>query len=226
MSVTSAVRRVANSAIMTGALLASSAVVAHAQHFIASGGNVSVRFVFASAADRSVLSYKIGGASALGGTYSDLFANQNPGFDCIGISRPTTNVTGDQCNLGPVAAGMEVYFKLTDLSFPGTYYASDASAADAAVRAANTDGNLHSLGAAASGLTAVGGGTYTSGFTFEDRPYTAGQAVGTGFLDFNDLAFEVAGVSPRTTTPEPSSVVLMVSGLLALGVAARRRRRV
>ncbi|MEP6780669.1 MAG: PEP-CTERM sorting domain-containing protein [Gemmatimonadaceae bacterium] len=232
MPVASAVRRAASSAIMTGALLASSAVVAHAQHFIAAGGNVSVRFVFSEAADRSVLSFKVGNGAFNSGSYTDLFANQPGGFSCIGgviAAQAGKNVTGDQCNLGFVAAGTEVFFRLNNTTTPGTYYNSDAAintASENAIRTANLpDGLQHTQSIAASGLAAVGGGTYTKGFAFEDRPYTAGQVVGTGILDFNDLQFEAAGLSP-TVTPEPSSVVLMVSGLLALGVAARRRRRV
>ncbi|MEP6763710.1 MAG: PEP-CTERM sorting domain-containing protein [Gemmatimonadaceae bacterium] len=230
MSVASAVRRVASSAIMTGALLASSAVVAHAQHFIASGGNVSVRFVFSEAADRSVLAFKIGNGAFNNGAYTDVFGNKAPGFSCFGgviAPQAGTNGTNDQCNLGFVAAGTEVFFRLTNTTVAGTYYNSTdpGNATDALIRAANSDGNQHTQSLPGSGLNAVGGGTYTQGFGFEDRPYTAGQVVGTGTLDFNDLQFEVAGVRP-TTTPEPSSVVLMMSGLLALGVAARRRRRV
>ncbi|MEP6763711.1 MAG: PEP-CTERM sorting domain-containing protein [Gemmatimonadaceae bacterium] len=232
MSVASVVRRAASSAIMTGALLASSAVVAHAQHFIASGGNVSVRFVFSEAGDRSVLSFKVGNGAFSNGSYTDLFANKPGGFSCIGgviAAQAAANVTGDQCNLGFVAAGTEVFFRLTNTSTPGTYYNSDAAintASENAIRAANLpDGLQHTQSIAASNLLAVGGGSYTRGFAFEDRPYTFGQAIGTGILDFNDLQFEVAGVG-ATVTPEPSSVVLMMSGLLALGVAARRRRRV
>lgn len=224
MSVASAVRRMAGSAIMGGALLASSAVVAHAQPsplpFIGAGGNVSVRYVGSnSIVDRSILAYRIcaGPCGILPGTYNtgtytDLFTNLAPG----------ASVPGTEVNIGPVAAGSEVIFRLLNTSqaafnINGTFLFSFYDGP--AIR--NPDGFLHVSLSPGSGLAAIGGGVYTQGFNFEDRSGTINPI---SDFDYNDLNFEISGVN--TTTPEPSSVALMLGGLLALGFAARRRRSV
>jgi hypothetical protein len=43
--------------------------------------------------------------------------------------------------------------------------------------------------------------------------------------DYNDGILRITGASATTTVPEPSSVILMASGLIGLAVASARRRR-
>ena len=219
MSVASAIRRMAGSAIVGGALLASSAVVAHAQPsplpFLGTGGNVFIRYVGSnSIVDRSILSYKIGNGVYNNGAYTDIVTNLAPG----------ATAPGTEFNIGPVAAGTEVFFRLLNTTqaayningnFLFSFYDGPA--------ARNPFGSLHVSLSVGSGLAVTGGGglTYQQGFNFEDRSSTI-QPIAD--FDYNDLNFEIAGVN--TTTPEPSSVALMLGGLLALGFAARRRRSV
>lgn len=203
MSVATVVRK----AFVGGALLASSAMAANAQTpsilpFLGLGGNVSVRFVGSNAGDRSFLYYKIGGAYNVG-NYTLLFINNGGG----------ASAPGSQVNIGPVASGTEVIFRLSNVSTGQAYFSGAASR--------NPDNVAHvSLGPpAASGGPAIGGGNYTTAFNFEDRFFPPSD------LDYNDLNFEIAGVS-QSVVPEPSTYALMLTGLIAMGVTARRRRKV
>ena len=49
--------------------------------------------------------------------------------------------------------------------------------------------------------------------------------LGGGDLDYDDLVFDFRGVSPNVVVPEPTTVVLFGTGLAAIGLVARRRRR-
>lgn len=208
MSVASAVRRMASSAIITGAMLASSAVVAHAQPtsagFFGNGGNVSVKYYFSDAGYNSQLRYKIGTFNALDpvSAYTLLFTNNVP-----------ASVVGTQVDLGIVAPGQEVIFMLNNLSTGQQFFTG--------ALARNPLGEFHvSLLNPASGLPSTYGGNYSIRFGFEDITPLASSD-----RDYNDIQFEIANLV-QTVAPEPSAVALMAAGLMALGVAARRRRKV
>lgn len=206
MSVATAVRKMATSAIITGALLASSAVAANAQPtnvgFFGNGGNVSVKYVFSDAGNNSQLRYKVGPFTNVLSDYTLLFTNNSP-----------ASVINSEFDIGSVGAGVEVIFMLNNLTSGQQYYTGSETR--------NPLNELHvALLPPASGTASSFGGTYDIKFGFEDiTPLSASDR------DYNDIQFEIANLT-QSVIPEPSTYALMATGLLALGVAARRRRKV
>lgn len=199
-------RRLATSA----ALVAVSATAAQAQPtsvgFFGTGGNVSVKYVFSNAGHNSQLRYKIGAFSNNVADYQLLFTNNSP-----------ASVIGSEADLGLVGNGVEVIFMLNNLTTGQQFFTG------AAARNPLAELHVSILNTAPyepTGDESTYGGFYDTRFGFEDiTPLVDSDE------DYNDIQFEIANIS-QSVVPEPSTYALMATGLVALGVAARRRRKV
>lgn len=203
-----AARRLAVAALFVAGTAGTAAAQPSAMDFGGTGQVVTVRFLGSEAADRSLLSYQIGTTFDPSGAFTALFVNNGAG----------ATPAGTQTIIGNVAANQFVFFRLLNATQGGlstagnfTFYSGAASR--------NPDNRLHVSLGAGSGTAALGGGTYTQSFSFEDR---SGIISPLADFDYNDLRFEISATS---VVPEPSTYMLMASGLLGLAGVARRRRR-
>ncbi len=203
-----AARRLAVAALFVAGTAGTAAAQPSSLDFRGTGQVVTVRFLGSEAVDRSLLSYQIGSTFNPSGAFTALFVNNGVG----------ATLAGTQTVIGNVGADQFVFFRLlnaTQAAASGesnfTFYSGLASR--------NPDNRLHVSLGAGSGTAALGGGTYAQSFSFEDR---SGVLSPLSDFDYNDLRFEISATS---IVPEPSTYVLMASGLVGLAGVARRRRR-
>jgi hypothetical protein len=173
----------------------------------ANGGDITGYFVSYNAGDTDVL-YLV-----------DLATNTRVG--------PTfqNNATaqGSTFDFGTYAAGTPLAFEIVNES-TGATYSSDTALSD--------DGENHAYTTSFAGGTLADGngvmgtyvfpaGTYVG---FEDLPFPS--PANNSEPDYNDLAFvfnDVTAVPPPAVTPEPSTFVLLGTGLIGAAGALRRR---
>lgn len=177
--------------------------------FYATGNSVTVTFLYSQAARDNELYFfaSVGGSSTLLLTI--------PGTD------PLAPVIGDgtQSATFAVIPGQEVIFGICsgyggDLCNSLVWYNGPGSR--------NSDGEIHVAILTAAQWNALPGipGNATEGylvFGFEDRILAESD------MDYNDLVFEVTGLS--TVVPEPATMGLVALGLVGLSAASSRRRR-
>jgi len=130
----------------------------------------------------------------------NVFNNQAPAT--IGT---TVNFTSSTLKVGDVLA-----FELFNTSYKGDIFASDPSL--------STDGVNHAYITAFSGSIPDIAGTITGTYVgMEDLPSSVSD------FDYNDDTFVFTNVAPTAATPEPSSFLLLGTGLI--GVAGTLRRK-
>jgi hypothetical protein len=141
--------------------------------------------------------------------YFFAYVGQSPSNAQYLFTNQTATPGSETQVLGTFGAGQEIVFGIYVYDQGRgryyTYYSGSASN--------NPDGVGHVQ------LWKIADGRYGIRVGFEDL-------YGGGDQDYNDLIFEVSGVT-HMVTPEPVTIVLLGSGLMGLGGAglARRRRR-
>ena len=130
-----------------------------------------------------------------------------------------TSPVGTTFDFGSVVAGNVLTFVLQNTTEVAQFSSDPAS---------NADGNQHVYSAAYNnpGPFAISGIPSGIFVAFEDRlgaPANTGISVPSDF-DYNDDTFVFTNVS-TSTTPLPAALPLFASGLGALGLLARRRKR-
>ncbi len=109
--------------------------------------------------------------------------------------------------LGTIAAGTEIVFRLDDLMTGASWFTGAASR--------NADNTVHAI------VSDNGDGSWR--VQWEDLSFFDSRYDG----DFNDMVFDIWGVTGSTppVVPEPSSLALVGIGMAGMAGVVRRRRR-
>ncbi len=168
-------------------------------------GNISPTNVFTASSTGTITGYFYG-YSAGDTDFVGMWDMTTLTFSGWLFENKTTPIAAT-ANFGAVNGGDVLVFELQDVSYPagGAIYASQPNLSD--------DGINHAYATPyVSGVPGIPPGIFVG---MEDRPY------GNSDLDYNDDQFVFVNVSG--TTPEPGTLVMLGSGVLALGGALRRK---
>lgn len=164
----------------------------------ATSSSISTYFYSSSAADNDTISlYDLTTSSFL-----------SPG----NILPNHASTPGSEVTFSGASIGDQIVFELSNSVYPGHVFASDPSLSTDGINHSyitNFDGKIPG-----SSVTISGPALYIG---MEDLPKGATD------LDYNDDNFIATGVSTTPAVPEPSSIVLLGTGLLAAAGAVRRK---
>jgi hypothetical protein len=180
--------------------------------------------------------YSVDFTAALANTDITFAFREDPSF--LSFSNASvvdvTNPSGNLLLNGNFALGSGT--NATDWTYANIYGASDggqvnSSSCGGGLSTCWYDGAVQAYDAIDQTIATNIGDTYllsfdlsdpNAGSTFSDLS-TNGNTTGTGGNGIDALAYAQAGLPPAGTTPEPSSIILFSTGLVALVGAARRK---